>query len=117
MAVAETDGDAEVQRMAVVDLSGERNIAVERGPEFPVHGEIVVQILPAIALADITATGAAESAIGNHGNRGAARFVGLPGQQRLLACKIDNAARIPHAAAINVRRQHCIDPELLQQLL
>ncbi len=56
---SESDGHDKLAVQANVDLAGQRNIAIERGAELPIHVEVVHQVLPAVAPAHVATTGAA----------------------------------------------------------
>src|SRR3984957_17799838 len=69
MPFAKRDRDHKLAVHADVNLAGQRDIAVSRRTEFPVHCEVIHQVLPAVAASYIATTGAAESAISRHDER------------------------------------------------
>jgi len=51
---SEGDAERELAAVAQIELTGERNVAVRRRVEFPIHREIIFKIGPAVACGNIT---------------------------------------------------------------
>ena len=113
MAFAKADRQSEVAQVGGRDLAHDGDIAVERGAELPVHFEVVVQVLPAVAGAHVAAAGAAEAAAAGHGQR---HFVS-PGNGDTFAGNIRQARVVAHAAALQMRREQRVDLQTGEQLL
>src|SRR5947209_6421439 len=75
--VAEGDANGELTAFAEIDLRHYGHIAVLGALKFPVHGEVVVDVLPAIAEAHKAAGGAPEVMVASHCQPRAV----LPGKQ------------------------------------
>jgi len=73
-----------------VDLARQRNIAVERAREAPVHQEVAVEVLPAVAGADEAAGGLREAGIGGEGEMRRA----LPRDEDLAVGNLQPLARV-----------------------
>ncbi len=118
VAFAEADGEHELSgagrgRAAAreVDLAHEGNVAVGGRAVLPVHAEIVLEILPAVAGADKAAGSAGEAAGGGHGERVDA----VPGKQGAGAGDVDNAGRVACAAAAEMRREQGVQVQAVEQ--
>src|SRR5215470_11894353 len=103
LAVAESQGQCELS-VADVNFSHYGDIAVFSAVEFPIHFEVVVQILPAVAGADKAAGTSSKSAIAPD------RHVSivLPCQQNLAPGNLHLSRRIAKPAHLKMRRHEKI---------
>ena len=99
--VSEGDGYYKLAVQVDIDLAGQRNIAIERGAELPIHVEVVHHVLPAVAPAHVATTGTTKSAVCRHDEREAV----LPRQKHLPARQVQDRAGVTRSSDIQVRRQ------------
>src|SRR5215468_12381637 len=103
LAVSESQSKCELS-IAAVNFSHYGNIAVFRAVELPIHFEVVVQVLPAVAGADKAAGTSSKSAIAPD------RHVSivLPCQQDMASGNLHLSRRIAKPAHLKVRRHEKI---------
>src|ERR1700744_3823359 len=111
-ALAKSDAEGEVAGAARGDLAHDGDIAIERGAEFPVHAEVLFEILPAVAGTHKSAAGAGETAAAGHGQRHAV----APGDDAALAGHIDDARAVVSASSFEVRGEQSVDPDAGEKL-
>ena len=96
-----------------IQLPEQRNVAIGRRTELPVHAKVVHQVAPAVACAHKPTAHAGESATGAHGQRP----IVLPRQQRFVPGNVHRPRRIARPAVIQVRRKQHIHLQPRQQVL
>src|SRR5262249_48129032 len=92
--------------------SRERDVAVLRDIELPVHAEVAVEVGPAVRGSDVAAGAAHE------GNRGSERKPDavLVRRQELLARRFCGVTVVPPSAEVEVRREECEELESGEEL-
>src|SRR5262249_47691996 len=97
--VAEAYPDGKLIALREVDLTGYRNVTLFSAIEFPVHFEVVMQVLPAIARAHEAARSAGETAITSQRQKRAV----FPGHQSLSPRNVDLHGRVVPSSYLQVR--------------
>ena len=95
-----------------IDLAHHRNVAVHRRTELPIHLEVLLQVLPAVARAHKPAAHAHEPATCRHRQRPLV----LPCQQNLVSSEVERPRRVTSAAAIQMRRQQRVHLQSRNQI-
>src|SRR5258708_38887923 len=96
MVVTERNRDGELAVSGNLDLTHDRDVAVERLAEVPRHASMLAEVLIAVAGADVSTAGAGEAAIRTEGQRDAV----LPGEDRTAAGDVNGAGRVSGPAAV-----------------
>ena len=111
-AVSKAEGHRELVRRTQIELPQERDIAVGRGIEFPIHAKIMSQVLPTVGRADIATRGLGER------DRRLQRQPDtvLVGREHLSVRRHGDVAVIVPASHIQVRRQQNIQLQLAENL-
>ena len=107
LTLPEREREREVATLREIELTGERHVPVARHVELPVHPEVVRQVRPAIARADV--------ATGEAGKRNRCRHhqpdtVLLRGEH-LPAGRFDDVGVIAPAGAPHPRRAERVQPQ------
>ena len=94
-----------------INFAGQRNVSIFRARKFPIHFEIVDQVLPPVALADVT-NGAPGKAAAAADHQVHARALGL---HQFVAGDFKTPPGVAGPVAGNVRRQQRIKAQLPAQ--
>ncbi len=109
--MAERYGDGELTIALHIDLTHQRQIAVQSLAEIPGHAHVGSEVLIAIAFADVAAAGATESAARTETKGDAV----LPGKNATRAGNLHRARVIPGAATVQVRSEQGVTLQTREQ--
>ena len=108
----EADAQRELHGVRQIDLPGQSDVAVPGLSEFPIHLEIVHQVLPAVAESDVT-----DGALREIGRAAERHIDVLPLRvEKLPAIQSAPPSRVVFARALQVRCEQSIEPEFSTQL-
>ena len=96
-----------------IDFARQRDVAMPGGAEFPVHLEIVHQILPAVAGADIPNGSPRKPCAASHDQMHTLAL----GMEQVVAADFRTPTGVARALARNVRSQQRVETQLAAQRL
>ena len=111
VAVPQSNCDCEFISALKIDFTGQRNVSILSGAEFPVHVEITHQVLPTVASADVADRTARKTGIAADYEVKASALRA----EQFVRADFTTPPGITHAIPRNVRRQQRVEVQLAAQ--